>query len=504
MTDLISRNEKVKQHSLFIGGLSLVLGFLFEFFFYGHIPGITFPIYILLVVATFIFLSRSFQNKLDRGAILLILGLLFFSGMVAVRASAWLIFLNIAASGYILFLLAKTTFTDSLSRMLPRDYLTLLALPFWFIAPFSYTLNEVRNRLSKNQGLASKIIRGIIITVPLLFIFAWLFSSADLVVNKYLGQIFSLDGLFISRIIIVLIATCGLIGAYTYTFLNKALVAPGNQSNHAKLIGQVEATILLSSLNVLFLAFVIIQIAYLFGGEQTILAQGFTYAEYARRGFFELIAVALISLMLVWGSSFSFLQDKLQGKNYIQILGGGLVLQVFGVLASAAERLYLYEHAYGLTVSRFYALAIVIWLAIVFTMLLVAIIKKSHEQQIALQTFASVLVLLISLNVINPDALIAQININRFYKVGKIDVNYLGNLSDDAMPRIIDFFDLADGDNKQQLGSQLYFRQTSNLDPALYEWQAFNVGRNRAQKLLNTKSKELIQFKDYQPRPDLQ
>ena len=58
--------------------------------------------------------------------------------------------------------------------------------------------------------------------------------------------------------------------------------------------------VVLAAVDLLFLAFVAVQFRYLFGGTELVReVTGLSYAEYARRGFFELVAVAALSLPLL-------------------------------------------------------------------------------------------------------------------------------------------------------------------------------------------------------------
>ncbi len=70
-----------------------------------------------------------------------------------------------------------------------------------------------------------------------------------------------------------------------------------NSNKHS--VGQIESSIILGSINFLFSIFILVQLTYLFGGESNISRQGFTYAQYARRGFFELIVVVVVSLLIL-------------------------------------------------------------------------------------------------------------------------------------------------------------------------------------------------------------
>jgi len=123
------------------------------------------------------------------------------------------------------------------------------------------------------------------------------------------------------------------------------------------------------------LSFILFQLTYLFGGKANISLQGFTYAEYARRGFFELITVAAISLLLLLGVEKYVVKKEATHFGEFKILGTALVIQVGLIMASALRRLSLYEQAYGFTVLRLYSHVFIIFLAVVFGFLLYKIHK---------------------------------------------------------------------------------------------------------------------------------
>ena len=117
------------------------------------------------------------------------------------------------------------------------------------------------------------------------------------------------------------------------------------------------ATTLLA-VDALFVFFVALQIAYLFGGIDTLNATGLTYSSYARRGFFELIAVAVLA------GSLLFAVELVVSKRTRFYVGAALTLALatLVIVVSAAYRMQLYQLAYGWTEQRFYALAGIAWL----------------------------------------------------------------------------------------------------------------------------------------------
>ena len=151
--------------------------------------------------------------------------------------------------------------------------------------------DAVRDR-SSQQKIA--VVRGVLITIPLLLLFGGLLTGADAVFSHFVEDIIriNLRSLFSHLFLVVLFAwTVGgfLRGLIFGTEIRR--VKEWHAPAHS--LGIIEIGIVLTSLNVLFLSFVLVQVRYLFGGAQWVqVSPGLTYAEYARGGFFELVAVA--------------------------------------------------------------------------------------------------------------------------------------------------------------------------------------------------------------------
>ena len=291
--------------------------------------------------------------------------------------------------------------------------------------------------------------RGIVIAMPILFVFGALFSSADLIFARKLDNLFaflSLEklGETIFRGVYILLMAYLLAGIFNYA---------GNLSQNEKQIGKdkpilapflgfTEAAIILGSILLLFGAFVLIQFQYFFSGQANISLEGFTYSEYARRGFGELVAVAALSLMLFQVLSVITRRQTSGQKRVFSGLGIGLVALVIIILISSFQRLYLYEAAYGFTRSRAYAHVFIIWLGI---LLLTVVVLEVLNRQRALAAAALIILMgfVVSLNFLNVDAFIAHQNIHFAVNGKELDTTYLSSLSNDAVPTLVNNYSTA-------------------------------------------------------------
>lgn len=472
-----------------IVGSALLLGLSFDFLFVEQWLGVNAIIYLALIVGLLVGLSLAIGRQLQQRTILISAGLAFFGSMMFVRASPFLSFLNVLMCIFLLLLLAETAFKQKLEG----SYLRVLLGPLRFIKPAADTIGEAASSLGtmKGDGKTKQIIKGVLLTLPLLVVFGLLFSSADLVFQKYITNVFDfqLSPEVVARVFLIAVVTFGFAGAYAYAFRSKdtseSLLTLTKKPKIT--LGRIELSILLGSINALFLIFVVLQLAYLFGGESIIHSQNFTYAEYARRGFFELIVVAVLTLGLLRATEMSTTKTPLHTRIF-RILSSALILQVVVIMVSAFRRLSLYEHTYGFTNLRLYSHAFIILLGCLALLFMYKILSEGRARVMATGSLLLVVAFLAGLNMLNPEAFIARQNIDRFQTNGKLDGYYLSSLSADAVPEL----DKAlKGDNKklkQELGENLarQWHTGGNFEKTKH-WQSFNLSRDKGNELLTNR-----------------
>jgi hypothetical protein len=490
-----SSTQSWPVRALMLTGAGIGLGIIFDVLFYGKLPGISFVLYIAIVLAVLIGLSRKLRVTLPRTAYGLMVPLVFFAAMVAIRANAFVIFVDICLSVYLLLAIAYAVFRPQLAEYKAAEYFSIaFAMPARLIRSGVQTLEEAGQ---VRQGLRShptmrQIIRGICIAVPLILVFIGLFASADLVFRKYIADAFGfqINGEIFTHLFLILA-----VGGLSVGWL--AYVLRSRSSHHDKpqpttkawpQLGAIELAILLGSLNLLFVGFLIIQARYLFGGEESIMAQGFTYAEYARKGFFELIAVAALAFGLV--VAIEKMTAKASDGTYrrFKLLAGVLLVQVLVVMLSAYQRLSLYEEAYGFTALRFYSHLFIIWLAVMLALQLYRLVRNKLQSMVVAGGFMSVLLFAGIINVMNVDGFIATQNIARFNASGKLDSSYLSHLSHDAVPYIVPLLTSKHADplTRSRVASGLVAKYDSLQEQP---WQSANLSRHNALNALEDSKK---------------
>ena len=150
------------------------------------------------------------------------------------------------------------------------------------------------------------VVRGIVIALPIIAIFASLLASADVIFGQRLEDLIkwlNIENLpeLIFRFVYIVVIGYALAGVVLHasTESKDEKLANENKPYLPQFLGHVESTIVLGSVVALFTAFVVIQFQYFFGGQTNIHIDGYTYAEYARRGFGELVTVAFFALLML-------------------------------------------------------------------------------------------------------------------------------------------------------------------------------------------------------------
>jgi hypothetical protein len=231
----------------------------------------------------------------------------------------------------------------------------------------------------------------------------------------------------------------------------------------------------LTLLNILFGAFVCVQIKYLFGGAQLVqITSGLTFAEYARRGFFELCTVSVLMLPLLLSADAICPRASKKAKIVFNGLVSTTVLLLLTIVASAIERMQLYSSEYGMSELRFFTTAFMFYLVTIFIAYLTSVIKAQRRIFVP-ATYALGLISIATLHVVNPEYQISQSNMSR--PADKIDTQYLLSLSCDALPPIVEQLPRLPEAARKETASQLLARLKGAWKT---DWRAFNLSRTTA------------------------
>ncbi len=485
---------------------TVALGWLFDFLFWKHSPGINFAIFSVLCLSGGFFVLWKDDKRPALRTLWLIPLILFFAAITFVRAEPMTIFLSVVFTLFLLGLSAITFLGGRWIMYSLADYVTgFLRLAGSMIArPLSFNA-EVR-REQAGRGTAARkvnpwpVLRGIVIALPVVAVFAALLASADVVFGHELDafiKLFKLENLpeYIFRLVYILIGAYLLAGVFLHA---------ASQSRDEKLIGEdkpllnpflgfTESAIVLGSVTILFAAFVVIQFRYFFGGQANINIEGYTYSEYARRGFGELVTVAFFSLLMVLGlSAITRRENEMQRRLYSG-LSAAIVALVMVMLASAYQRLVLYELAYGFSRLRTYTHAFLIWIGLLLIAVVVLEMLR-RERAFAFAALIASLGFAVSLGLLDVDAFIVQQNVNLAARGGQaLDVAYLVQLSDDAIPALARAYETPalPASVKKAAGATLACIRGARVDRQGLSWQSYHASRANANRLLESLKAEL-------------
>ncbi|UCH58335.1 MAG: DUF4173 domain-containing protein, partial [Anaerolineales bacterium] len=240
---------------------------------------------------------------------------------------------------------------------------------------------------------------------------------------------------------LILLGAYLLSGLYLHSFISSQdeKISTPQSSWPRPFLGWVEASTVLGSVVGLFAFFVAVQLRYFFGGQSNIHLDGFTYAEYARRGFFELLLVAWLSLLLILVLSALTTRRDRRARSVFSGLVSAVVVLVGIILISAFQRLLLYESAYGFTRLRAYTHVFMVCLGLL--LLTTAILEFSGRlRHFALVAFLVMLAFGLTLGILNVDRFIVLQNVNRAGAGQELDLAYLASLSEDAVNALFDLY----------------------------------------------------------------
>lgn len=467
-----------------IAAIAGVLGWCFDFFFSSRNPGASWIVFIVCILLGLAWTYRRRSTTWPHHILWLVIPLLLVAINVGFRASVELQTLSLLFSISLLLLVIVQSTQMTVFVFSVVDFVKTALLPLqWIPSFFRNVVSLFSMHIHPKNTRATGVLKGVIMAIPLLIIFGALFSSADLVFKKFIGDLFqfSINPVTVFHIGLTLFGAAIAFGALTYVWQYQQ--PPAIQKNAAapRFIGSTEINVMLGLIAVLFLLFVCIQVTYLFGGQQTISDQGFTYADYARRGFFELLVVAVVSFVLLWEAGRAMTRHN-HNTTIFRWISSIVIICVLGIMTSSFMRLALYEQAYGFTTQRLYSHVFTAYLGFLFVLLLKKILQHEHEPLFLRWAFGAAILTLLTLSVFNPDVYIARQNIERYQKTGNIDVSYLTTLSTDATPQLVRL--LADKDTaiRQSVADALWIHQQELANPYRNSWLSWTWSQHEAER----------------------
>jgi len=331
---------------------------------------------------------------------------------------------------------------------------------------------------------AAAVVRGLVIAAPLIVVFGGLFMSADAVFAKLVTNVFRMDFEEAAVHVLLFAILAWLATGYLRGFLRGTDLPLlrtfwrddgelGVLGAKRPMLAVTEVATALGALDVLFLIFVVVQFRYLFGGDTLVqVTPDLTYADYARRGFFELILAVALVVPLLLAADWLFVSGSRRDTFVFRGLAGVQIGLVLAIAASALERLRLYYVNYGLTASRFYGLVLLVWMGAML-LWLAGTVLRGRRELFGFGALASGLAIVGLLFVVDPDALVARTNIARMSSADRavrFDVAYAASLSADAVPALIDALPALTSDAQCPIAREILKRWPLYRDRPIRAW----------------------------------
>lgn len=561
--------KRFRENFAIFGTSALLFGICFTACFFRARLGISYPVFVLAAIVMIQFVGVNLRNLREnagreqendvtsnkpwnRIAIPYYIASILIAVTVAITAKPSMQFFSTVA----IVLLLEVAFLELLfsntenGRSFEERCREVLLLPFVAIANCMTGLLDGFGFLRKMKFFRNEKVRhillGVLIAIPLLVVVFALLTSADMIFSSWtetaLDHIFFSSNPYLACLLTVVIyaAAYGIMAAASRMMASRQEKSqdageywngrqqPGvrngedmmQRKTNGNSLTAITVTLLLTLVYLLFCG---IQLYFLFGGGNVSLPDGFTYAEYARQGFFQLLAVTFLNILIL------MFCRKPAGESVVL----RVVLTVFSactyvMIASAAMRMLLYVDAYSLSFLRI----LVLWFLALNTLLVTGIILAIYRAKFPLfRYFVAVsAICYIVLAYANVDYIIASYNMKSQEKVESIDVDYLLSLSADAAPVLLPalheiveaekgamtvaeienpiaraFFGISE--TKQDMVKAVCSDYIRNIaEDEKTDFRSWNLSRHRAQKMIeeygfHTEARACLCFTNYSENP---
>lgn len=418
----------------------LLLCILNSILLYGQSLGINvilFTIPFLIFLLIYLKINKLIKNK---KGLLFMIPILILSGVCSVYNNIF-ISLNILVLPilYILFFVYTIDPTYNIIDLLKKVVLYIF-LPIGKIGNlFTVVTSSIRDKVKLNDN-TKKFFKALLIVVPITLLVLWLLTSADMVFSNYFSKVFKVFDYIPTNNIIGRIAVILLLFIYIGSLLIYSFNVEKTETKR-KNLDYYTIRLLLTVLNVIYVVFDIIQIRSLLLHQ---VGSTITYAEYARQGFFQLMFISLINLIII------LLSKSTKESKYNKIMSTLMIFLTLIIITSSFIRMYLYESVYGYTILR---LGVYIILITEVLLLIPTIIYIFNPKFKILRSYLYITIFVYTfINLFSIERIITENNIKRYYKKNDIDVEYLQNYNYDNVPQLYELFkDCEDEVLKEQI-----------------------------------------------------
>lgn len=436
-------DTKVKENFHIYGIAALIYAVFYAVCMFKNSSGLSFLFYIMATIGFIWFCLRKLDMKLGKENAFYVISILLLSVSTFCTDDGRIIFFNKLGIFLLTISMLLGIMHNTRQWNLGKYLISILQVVCMAIGqigkPFKDAIWYCKNKIDKKNSKYLYLLLGVVITIPLFIVVLALLTSADAVFRNVAIEILSNLNfgnimLFAWMILFMFLASYGIL-----VFLCKKEIK--EEVEDTRKWEPLIAIPVASILSALYMVFSVIQIMYLFIGNMQLPA-GYTYAEYAREGFFQLLAVSILNLILVLVGLYYFRPSR--------VLKGVLVVMslcTFIMIASSAMRMIIYIQYYYLTFLRILVLWTLVVLAVIFIGVIIYIVREKFPLfRYSIIVFTC---FYIALSFSHPDYLIAKVNVesmkptrSEFFKGEAYDdYRYLSGLSADASSVLVAWAD---------------------------------------------------------------
>ncbi len=371
-------------------------------------------------------------------------------------------------------------------KIVLQKIIEILFFPYKYIARlYRVTVHRIGEKLKVSTKL-KKVLLTLVIVIPITLIVVGLLSSADMIFGKIFNSFFDklLDILRLEFFDHLLGRLTGLIimffviGCTTMFIMYEFSIKDEEKKENKKERDLLTVKTLVTVLNVIYVVFDFIQIKSLIFHS---VASDINFAEYARQGFFQLMVVSLINILIILITRKFETKKNESQYRYVKVMNVIMIFLTIVIIASSFLRMHMYESAFGYTTLRLLVYATLITESILMIPTVMYIFNENVN--IAKSYMIIIICAYVAVNFMNMDYVIAKKNINRYYAVNDIDIEYLENYGSANIPLLIKLYNKTEDEIvKKELGLYLYEMKFScDEEKSIFE---YNMSDYKAEKEL--------------------
>ncbi len=444
-------DREIKEFEI-LGVAGIIYAIIFVFCLYKNFMGVTNVVWAAATVGYMIYIAKKFEKNWRAintfiSIIIILLGISnFVTGNYTIILFNYIaiVCLMIANMMYLFFDVQKVNVTYHLLLLIQLALGVLIE----FGTPFRQLNIYLKNHKLQKHSKVIYVLIGIIAAIPVFIIMLTILASADQVfkeVFRKLGEWLSIENLIANTFGIGVMFVIGYIVPYAFTKnvrSGKVILKEGKSGTNEPVI----AIIVTGMVSLLYVLFCAIQIIYLFLGKGT-LPVDYSYAEYAREGFFQLLLVSIFNVIVVIAGIEFFRESKI-----LRVILTIISVCTFVMIASSAYRMGMYIGEYGLTFTRIF----VLWVLLVITLIMAGLIYQLFRQKFNLFQYSLIIVAVCftAFSLSHVDYFIAKYDLNMYEEMNGmheddlygthnyVDYDYLMYLSTDAAPAMKEHIDV--------------------------------------------------------------